>query len=529
MPNTDDLALIAAVADNLPVGVWVARAPDGAFVYANRMFEEIMGLPARDDVARGDYAAPYGIHAPDGALYPNDRMPFERAIAARATVTIDDLVIHRSDGVQVHVRAHARPIFDAGGTITHVVVAFLDITREVQAESARAEGETRLRQAQRMESVGQLAGGIAHDFNNLLTTIKMLASLLATSEPDETKLKLLQQIDRVTDSAVNLTRALLGFARQGKNLVQRVALNDVVRAIAEISRRTIDRRIDVACDLRAAPGEVMGDVSQIEQVLMNLVVNARDAMPEGAGRLVLRTYDRTLDAMFAATHLPLGPGPHVVLEVSDTGVGIDPAIRERVFEPYFTTKTTGAVKGTGLGLATVYGVVQSHGGYVEVADNAPRGTTMRVYLVAASRSERRLTPRSVRPQAMLRRGHGTVLLVEDEPLVRRAALGALSYLGYDVIEAEDGARAVEIFRERHHEIRVVLLDMVMPRMGGRETYLALRECDPRVAVLLTTGFALNEEAQAILDLGVRGFIAKPYDVQALSEAIAQVADDPERG
>jgi len=495
-------AIVTSVADDLPVGVWVARAPGGEFLYANKAFAEIMGMGARSDVGRGEYAGPYGIRARDGSVYPEDKMPFVRALVERRTVIVDDIVIHRHDGGKVNIRAQARPVFDDAGTITHVVIAFIDITREALAEAARVESERRLRQMQRMDSIGTLAGGIAHDFNNLLAAVKMMAAVLRRNESDTTKLGYLEQIDQVTDSAAQLTRALLGFARRGKHLASRVSLHDVIVGVATLMRRALDRRIEVVTELGAESGDVVGDFSQLEQVLMNLVVNARDAMPNG-GRMTIATRD---DA------------GSVVLEVTDEGTGIDPNVRDRIFEPYVTTKTS-AEGGTGLGLATVWGIVENHGGSI-VALDAPgsRGTTMRVVFPAAPAGIARAPAKADDKEVV--RGSGTVLVVEDERAVRDGVAAALRDLGYRVVCAEDGASAVEIYRERS-DIDAVLLDMVMPRMDGRSTYLALRDVRPDVRVVLTTGFALNEEAQRILDLGVRDFIAKPFNVEKLSQVMAR--------
>jgi two-component system cell cycle sensor histidine kinase/response regulator CckA len=515
-PTNDEI--VHTVADQLPVGVWVARAPGGEFVYANRAFREIMGMEARDDVALGEYAAPYGIHGRDGALYPEQRMPFVQALRARTTVIVDDIVIHRTDGGRVHIRASAKPIFDDAGEITHVVIAFIDISREVAFERSRAQAEANLSRAQRLESVGNLAAGIAHDFNNLLAVIRLLATGLRRTEHDPLRAEDLRRIDEVTESAAKLTRALLGFAGRGKNRSERVSVHRTVESVLEILERAIDKRIAIRTSLRAVPGEVVGDQSQLEQVIMNLVVNARDAMPE-QGEIVVRTHDLVLDDAAPIALRRLRPGPHVVLEVSDTGTGIDPAIRDRIFEPYFTTKTTGSNRGTGLGLATVYGIVEAHGGAIEVVDNVPRGTIMRIVLPAAPPSAPPRLELVSAPEA--HEGAETILLVEDEPLVRDAAKRSLERLGFRVLVAEDGVAAVETFRRQHGEIAAVVLDMVMPRMGGRSTYRALREVDPDVAVVLTTGYALNEEAQGILDLGVRVLVEKPYDADELSAAIAK--------
>jgi PAS domain S-box-containing protein len=498
--------IVSSVADDLPVGVWVARAPNGEFLYANKAFAEIMGMNARDDVGRGEYAGPYGIHTRTGELYPEDKLPFVRALQERRTVIVDDIVIHRHDGGKVHIRAQARPVFDDAEQITHVVIAFIDISREAQAEAARGETEQRLGQMQRMESIGTLAGGIAHDFNNLLAAVKMMAAVLRRNENDTTKLAYLEQIDQVTDSAAQLTRALLGFARRGKHLSSRVSIHDVTLGVAALMRRALDRRIEIVTDLRAATGDVDGDFSQLEQVLMNLVVNARDAMQceeHGGGRLLIATRDE---------------GANVVLEVTDSGTGIDPSVRDRMFEPYVTTKKAGEGGGTGLGLATVWGIVSNHGGRIEALDAKPRGTTMRVTLPAATDDSLR-DAKGERARDLVR-GSGTVLVVDDERPVRESVAAALRALGYRVFCAEDGEKAIELVRDRT-DIDAVLLDMVMPHMDGRATYLALRDMRPELRVVLTTGFALNEEAQHILDLGVREFIAKPFSVEALSQVMAR--------
>jgi len=510
--------IVSTVADDLPVGVWVARAPDGAFLYANKMFGEIMGMNARDDVGRGEYAAPYGIHARTGELYPEDKMPFVRALQERRTVVIDDIVIHRHDGGRVNIRAQARPVFDEAGEITHVVIAFIDITREVQAEAARQDSEQRVRQLQRMDSIGTLAGGIAHDFNNLLAAVKMMAAVLRRNEDDAMKLGYLEQIDDVADSAAQLTRALLGFARRGKHLASRVSLHDVAIGVASLMRRALDRRIEIVTQLTASTGDVVGDFSQLEQVLMNLVVNARDAMPEEGGRIVIATRDHEMSDREAARYENMHAGPCVVLEVIDDGVGIAPHIRDRMFEPYVTTKKGGEGGGTGLGLATVWGIVENHSGAIEAASNAPRGTIMRAFFPAATEAAVRAP--KVEQQANVVYGSGTVLVVDDERAVREGVAAALRALGYRVLVAEDGAAALELVRGET-AIDAVLLDMVMPRMDGRATFLALRELRPDLRVVLTTGFALNEEAQRILDLGVRDFISKPFSVEALSQVIAR--------
>jgi two-component system cell cycle sensor histidine kinase/response regulator CckA len=506
LPSDHDI--IHAIADDLPVGVWVARAPGGEFVYANRTFAEIMGQTGRDDVAVGGYSEPYGIMTRDGRPYPEERMPFVRALQERCVVVVDDLTIHRQDRTRVDVRAFARPVTDASGEITHVVIAFFDITREVAAEKARAESEKRLHRVHRLEAIGTLAGGIAHDFNNLIFGIKLIASELAAGEPDEGRRASLELIGEITERSAALTRSLLGFARRGKHRAAPVSLDDAITAMRDMLQRTLSA-IEIDFELAAIDrGTVIGDQSQLEQVVMNLVVNARDALRDvdvASPRITVRTFSH---------------GGNVVLEVSDNGPGIPLEIRERVFEPYFTTKTQGAERGTGLGLATVYGIVESHHGTVEIADGiGARGTTLRVTLPAAGRPAATRSPRASAVE--LAPGFGTILVVDDDAIVRRAVGTALESLGYSVVEAASGADALEVARARGSEIRAVLLDMVMPRMSGTATYKALRELDPKVAVVLMSGHATNEDVQGLIDLGARAFVSKPYSVEELARTIRE--------
>ncbi len=504
VPSDHDI--IHAVPDDLPVGLWVARAPGGEFVYANQKFAEIMGQAGRDDAAVGGYNEPYGILTRDGRPYPEHRMPFVRALQERQVVLADDIMIRRPDRSLVYVRAYGRPVMNADGVITHVVICFFDVSREVEAETARAESEKRLHRAQRLEAIGTLAGGIAHDFNNLIFGIKLLAAELANGEQDPQRLASLKMIDEVTERSAMLTRSLLGFARRGKNRAAPVALNDIVGSMRELLTRTMIG-IDITFDLDAADrGTVVGDESQLEQVVMNLVVNARDALRDtGGGRVAIRT--RSAD-------------DRVILEVADDGPGIAPEIRDRVFEPYFTTKTTGSHKGTGLGLATVFGIAESHGGTVEIdAGLDGRGVTLRVaFPVAPSVAAPAPVPisRDAAPAS------GTILVVDDDRMVRRAVSTTLRNLGYRTFEAASGREAVDLFRQHHALIRAVVLDVIMPGMGGAATLAAMREVDPEVSVLLMSGYTMNEDVQALLDAGARGFVMKPYSVDVLARSLADV-------
>ncbi|NUP09590.1 MAG: response regulator [Polyangiaceae bacterium] len=511
----EDLAAIVTFADALPVAIWVGRAPSGECVYVNREFERILGIAPPEDAARGNYVGPYGVHLPNGDVYPEDRMPFERVLRSKRTEVIDDLVIHRHDGERTHLRVFAAPLFADDGAIAFVVEAFTDITREVEAERRRAEGERQLQAMRRLESIGSLAGGIAHDFNNLLSIVTLVAGHLRTGEDDASRLAMIEHLEEVAGSASKLTRALLGFARRGKHLSAPVSLHEIVGSVVELARRTFERRLEVVAALDADRDTVLGDGVQLEQVVMNLVMNARDAIT-AQGRITVRTY---VASFAAGEHAIVGPGDYAVLEVEDTGSGIDGTVRDRIFEPYVTTKASGAHKGTGLGLATVYGIARSHGGAAEVATTSTRGTTMRIALPLTSQP---LAAREKRAHCGIVKGRGTILVVDDDPLVLRMTVKAVGGLGYEVLSAQGGADAIELFRTSRDRVTAVVLDMIMPGIGGKETYLAMKNIEPTVRVLLTTGWSLNDEAQHILDLGVRGFLSKPFDLAGLSQALARV-------
>jgi nitrogen-specific signal transduction histidine kinase/CheY-like chemotaxis protein len=395
------------------------------------------------------------------------------------------------------------------------VIAFEDVTAQVAALAANRESEERLRQARRLEALGTLAGGIAHDFNNLLTTIRVIASLLRLHERDPERHADLARIEDVTESAARLTGALLTFGRHGGRRADKLSVPELMASVTELVKRTFDRRIEVVYEAHARRGLVAADPTHIEQLLMNLALNARDAMPDG-GRLLLRVADVDLDAPPA----PLRPGPHVLIEIADTGPGVPPALRDRVFEPYFTTKTRRDEPGAGLGLATAYGVVQAHGGTIEVVDAQPHGAIFRVLLPAAPTSTASAQRRAIMDPGV-RPGDGTVLLVEDDPMQRRAERRALESLGYDVIEAADGVEAVDVFRARAGALRAVLLDVVMPRLSGRDAYAEMRRLAPGVPVLVTTGHSGAAQLEGLRAMGAP-LLPKPFGVGELSRAIAEL-------
>jgi PAS domain S-box-containing protein len=392
-----------------------------------------------------------------------------------------------------------------------------DLSDRKRAETALREREEQLRQSQRLEAVGTLAGGIAHDFNNLLTCILGYAELVRKdAKPGDKNHRAADFIEKAARRGADLTQQLLGFARKGKNQEIPVELNAMIAEVIGLLSRTIDKNIRIVCRPEAERLFTSGDPGQLQQMLLNLALNARDAMPDG-GELTFSAEISVVTPQEAAARLGMVPGRYVVLSVRDTGCGIPEEVRGRIFEPFFTTKEQG--KGTGMGLAMSYGIVKSHGGFIYADSQVGRGTTLRVYLplreVPAEREDDA-------PGAAARNGMGRILVVDDEEMVRSLAADYLSDLGYEVITAEDGQQAVERFADLKGEIDLVLVDLVMPRMGGRDCYRALKKMNPEVKTILSTGYGSNTLAQELLDEGMLGFIPKPYELLHLAEVVSRV-------
>lgn len=390
-----------------------------------------------------------------------------------------------------------------------VLVSLTDISERKRLES-------QFFNAQKMEAIGTLAGGIAHDFNNLLMAIEGLASLiLQDTGADHPHYATLTKIEKQVKNGAKLTAQLLGYARRERSVSALIDLNQVVRETAEAFGRT-RKQIAISLDLDDALRLVDANPGQIEQVLLNLCVNAADAMSNG-GRLSFKSINATREVMQDHAYIPKH-GEYVQLDVQDTGIGMDEATRERIFEPFFTTKEMG--RGTGLGLASVFGIVKSLGGFIEVDSEIERGTTFRIYLPASSRI---LTadPQPIGEQPVMTSSR-TVLLVDDEEVVLDVGVQMLQHFGYAVLPAANGQEALQIYTENKEKIDLVILDMVMPDMGGRDVYDRLKQCNSEVKVLLSSGYSLSGEASEIMKSGCNGFIQKPFNIKELTAQIDQI-------
>jgi signal transduction histidine kinase len=391
--------------------------------------------------------------------------------------------------------------------------------REEMAQSQRLEEQ--FRQAQKMEAMGTLAAGIAHDFNNLLTVICGCSEMLLEPDgPPDDAHELAQQIHRAGVRAATLTRQLLAFSRQQVLELRRLDINTIVVDTDKMLRRLIGEDVSLTAVLSAEPLRVMADAGQVEQIIMNLVVNARDAMPQG-GQLTIETARVWLDETYAHNHTDVQPGEYALLAVSDTGIGMDAATKSRIFDPFFTTKGPG--KGTGLGLASVFGIVNQTGGHIWVYSEPARGTTFKIYLPIAPDDER---PTRHVVESTVPTGHETILVVEDEVDVRAWTVLALRSLGYTVIEASNGREAVALSESYPHTIDVMVSDVVMPEMGGRQAAELILERRPRLKMLYLSGYTDDAVVRhGILHEEVT-FLQKPFTRLALGQKVREVLSRP---
>ena len=383
--------------------------------------------------------------------------------------------------------------------------------------------EEELRQAQKMEAIGTLAGGIAHDFNNLLQAINGYTQLLMMDKPEEDpEYKNLKEIHKSSNRASELVRQLLLFSRKGDVVRKPVKLNHEV----ENARRMLERTIPKMVNIEFHPGgrlwDIMADNVQIEQILLNLGTNAADAMPEG-GRLVIETENIKIDNEYLQNHLGAQPGNYVLLTITDTGEGIDDETKEKIFEPFFTTKEFG--KGTGLGLASVYGIVKAHGGYIMCYSEVGMGTTFKIYLPAIeelkAEPEKRISDK--RPKG----GTETILLVDDEISIRGFASQALMKFGYTPLTASSGEEALEVYSKRRDEIDLVVIDLGMPGMGGHKCVQELLKINPDIKIIIASGYSINGQVKDTLEAGAKGFVGKPYQIYELLGKVREVLDGEE--
>jgi signal transduction histidine kinase/ActR/RegA family two-component response regulator len=509
---------LVQILEAVPLGILVSDK-DGQLVYANAGVTKILGRPpilGRVSLTGRHPGKSNGLYqayiAGTDQLYPLERTPLVRALSGEES-NVDDMEIRLGDRL-VSITVKGAPILDGDGKVVAAVVAFIDT-------SDKKFMEAQLRQTSKMEAVGQLAGGIAHDFNNLLTVIMSYSSMLMeTLEPGDQR-EDVHEISLAADRAAALTRQLLAFSRQQVMQPRVININAVVVEVENMLRRLIGEDIDLLTSLAPDVARINVDPGQLQQVLMNLTVNARDAMPNG-GRLIINTSNAELSGEAADGNPRTGEGHYVMLAVSDTGEGMAKEIQQRMFEPFFTTKEQG--RGTGLGLSTVYGIVKQSGGEIFVYSEVGHGTTFKVYFpcIAASADER---PPSVET-AEVPHGTETILLVEDDDNVRSLSTRLLRGYGYTVLVAASGVEALTIASNPLAIIDLVMTDVVMPGMNGRSLLEQLVETRPRMGALLMSGYTDDDVLRRGVLHGETAFLQKPFTPEQLARKVRSVLDRP---
>ena len=496
------------LADNIDDVFWLSDPHEQGIFYVSPAYETIWGRSCESLYADAE--------AWIEAVHPEDRERVRRSLPAQLAGKWDETYrIVRPDGSVRWIRARAYPVRDADGSVHRVAGTARDVTEYRRLEE-------QLRHAQNMEAVGRLAGGVAHDFNNMLSVILSYTSLMLDDlEPGDPMRGDVEEVRRAGERATDLTRQLLTFSRQQVLQPKVLDLSHVLVDLEKMLRRLLGEDIELSLLTARTANKVLADPSQIEQIIMNLAVNARDAMPRG-GKLTIETANVELDAGFAAEHPGVVPGAYVMLAVTDNGTGMDAATRERIFEPFFTTKEVG--KGTGLGLSTVFGIVTQSRGHIYVYSEPGMGTTFKVFLPCTDRVTD--SPRPAPPAPVTLRGSETILLVEDDQQVREMNRAILRRHGYNVLDVQNGGEAFLVSEKFTARIHLLLTDVVMPRMSGRELAERIAPVRPEMKVLYVSGYTEDSIVHhGMLDAGI-AFLAKPITPEVLLRKVREVLGAP---
>ena len=508
-------AELEAIMEAVPVAVNIARDAECRNIVGNRMAYKLLRLRDECNISRSALVHERLAHwreMKEGREIPVDQLPMQRAARTGEPVHDYEFDLVFEDGDEQTWLGNAVPLFDEAGRSRGAVGAFVDITEHKRSEA-------NMQQSQKLESIGLLAGGIAHDFNNLMVGVIGNASLAIDLLPSgNPAVELLDRVVKTGEQLANLTRQMLAYSGKGQFFIERLNLSTLAPEMSGLVQPAISKKITLQFDLDPGLPAIEGDRGQMQQVLMNLVLNAAEAIGSGPGAISVRTGLQFVDERFKRAHpeaSSIQAGPYVFLEVRDTGCGMDAATKAKIFDPFFTTKFTGR----GLGLAAVSGVVRAHKGGISVNSAPGKGTTFTVLFPAIATDERRPEPPELRLTA---KGTGTILLVDDEEAVRSMARMALFNHGFDVLLARNGVEAIDILKRHPGEIAMVLLDLSMPGMSGQETLPELRKLRPAIKVLISSGY--NEAETMVLFRGhpVSGFIQKPYTALRLAERVKSI-------
>ena len=499
--------------DNAPDGYY-SLAGNGLIVEANRTFLQMLGY-RRDEVIDKLYIE--DLLSDDSVQTCHAKFP---ELKKASHVRNLELTMVKKDGTILPVAMHATAVYDGEGNFVMSRSVIRDITERKGIDEERRKLQEQLFRSQKLEALGTLAGGIAHDFNNLLASILGYASLAKTDlNPDNPVYQHVDIIETASLRASELTQQLLAFAKGGKYDAKPTDVNAIVREVVALLSRIIEKNITIVLAPDSNLRHAVCDAGQIQQAVINICLNARDAMPRG-GTLTVRTESVHLEIQDVQSFVDVPAGDYVRISVSDTGRGMDRDTRERLFEPFFTTKETG----TGLGLALAYGIVKKHGGFIQVFSEPGKGSTFEVNLPACVSDDTRDKKKEI---VGLRRGSETILVVDDEPMVKQLARDVLNRYGYTVLTAGGGEEAIDVFRQRAAEIDAVILDMVMPIMEGREVFRRLREIKPGVKVIVSSGYSHDRDADDLLAQGARSFVQKPFRIAELVKVVGEVIEEKE--
>jgi PAS domain S-box-containing protein len=491
----------------------------GRITFVNPSASRLLNWPREEMIGRFHHEE---LLPAEGGLTPAwEQSPFFAVLRDGKVRHLEDGRFTRRDGASIPVRCTCAPVYEKD-VIVGAVVSFRDVSEVKQAEEALRRSEEQFRHVQKMEAIGRLAGGVAHDFNNLLTIISGYSDLLLCNilGPNDPAREGVDEIRKAADRAAALTRQLLAFSRREVLTPRILDLNAIISDMEKMLRRLIGADVRLSLGLAKDLGTVKADPGQIEQVLLNLAVNARDAMPQG-GNLLIETANVTLDETNVRVHSEVIPGPFVVLKVTDTGCGMDKATQARIFEPFFTTK--GAGKGTGLGLATVYGIVKQAGGSIEVSSEVGRGTSFEVFFPRVDETPP-VAPSSSSKKANFKGGKETLLVVEDDAAVRSLTRTVLSAHSYSVIEAADADDALRWVAENDHPIDLLLTDVVMPGMSGRVLAQHLELLRPGIKVMYMSGYTDDAVVRHGLMREEINFLQKPFSPETLASKVRAVLD-----
>jgi len=494
---------------------FVTIDPEGRTVLMNEPMLEAIGY-TQNEVVGKDYLntfVPESERVELSAIFAKLHNENEQTLNRNHIVT--------RDGSELLVEWHGRPVYDDKGDFEYFFGVGLDITERSKAVVEKNRLEEQFRQVQKLESIGRLAGGIAHDLNNLLSPILGYGEmLLENADEDDARREPLEEIVAASIRARDLVSQLLAFSRRQTLKFVPVDLNTLLKQFSKLLRHAIGENIIIRLLLAESLPLIRGDTGQLEQIIMNLAVNARDAMPDG-GELIIKTARVELDETFTSVHKYVIPGTHVMLAISDTGSGMDSATREHVFEPFFTTKDKG--KGTGLGLSTVYGIVKQHNGYIWVYSEPGQGTTFKIYIpVSADFSEQITDPKKTSGNL---RGTETILLVEDNEQVRNLAVSILTREGYHILAADSGKEALKLLDINKERVHLLLTDVVMAGMNGKQLFDQISRLHPKVRALYMSGFTDNVIIHnGVVNEGVN-FIQKPFTVKALTSKVRETLDN----